>query len=41
MSENNLPNPPSHQLSASEIKIIKETWKIPEANVSLSSLAKS
>lgn len=33
MSLENVPTPPRHKLSAAEVKIIKETWKIPSANV--------
>lgn len=33
MSEDDYPTPPSWQLTSDEIAVIKETWKIPTANV--------
>lgn len=34
MCDNDFPNPPTHHLTADEVNIIQETWKIPSANVS-------
>lgn len=34
MSDNDAPNPPTHQLTSDEVQLIQETWKIPNANVS-------
>lgn len=33
MSDNDFPTPPTHQLTPSEVELIQETWKIPNANV--------
>lgn len=33
MQDNDFPNPPQHQLTDDEVKVIQETWKIPSADV--------